>query len=105
MKMPEMEEEQSEEVAQDSQEGYCIELYVKPGGTYSVQGPVYKEKPSDESEPHEQGESAESLPDAIKMILSIARENPVGRDDMGEMQAGFDSGPAGKMKPKKSIEY
>lgn len=93
-----MNDEESENVDSDSQSnarGYCIEVYVKPDGTFSVSGPEYKEESGEE--PEDEGQSAESLPDVLKLILQTIKENPVGNNPADEMQAGFMAGPAGKM--------
>lgn len=98
MDVQRMNDEESENVDSDSQtdsRGYCIEVYVKPDGTFSVSGPEYKEE--SEEEPEEEGQSAESLPDLLKLVLQTIKENPVGDNASEEMQAGFMAGPAGKM--------
>lgn len=94
-----MEDEPGEEdVDSDSQpmsRGYCIKVHVREDGTFHVVGPIrYKE----EKEEHEDSlaQVAESLPDALKLILQTVRENPVGENAQADMDAGFLAGPAGK---------
>lgn len=89
-----MNDEEEQDVDSDQQtesRGYCIEVYVKPDGTFSISPPEYKE-----SEEKEGAHEAESLPDALKIILQTIKENPVSGDATGEMEAGFMAGPAGK---------
>ncbi len=77
--------------SQTGSRGYCIEVYAKPDGSFSVSGPIHKEEP-----PAEEGQSVESLPDALKLVLQTIKENPISGDPSAEMEAGYQAGPAGK---------
>ena len=90
--MNDEEEENVDSNSQTESRGYCIQVYVHPDGTFSVSGPEYKDEA-----PEDEGQSVESLPDVLKLILQTIKENPVGNNPAEEMQAGFMAGPAGKM--------
>lgn len=94
------EETDGENVDSDSQDlsrGYCIKVHVRDDGSFHVVGPIKYAK--EEKEEHEDSlaQVAESLPDALKLILQTVRENPVGENAQADLDAGFLAGPAGKM--------
>ena len=80
--------------SQDLSHGYCIELYANPDGSFTISQPKPKEPDEEQSE----GQSAASLPDALKLILKTVKDNPLSGNPEDEMQAGYMAGPAGKMK-------
>src|SRR4029077_11074407 len=74
-------------------EGYQIIIQVTADG-FTVEGPEPLEpKPSDEGqEPTAESEPAEQLPDiatALKHVIAIVKENPIGEDANAQMQAGY----------------
>lgn len=72
-----------------SQEGYEICLYVTPEG-YRVEGPLPLEaEPQGDEEAEPQGEILPDLMEALKHIIAITKENPLGEDANGQMEAGY----------------
>jgi len=86
--------------AQES-DGYTICLECKPDGTFEV----YKEPEPDDAGPMPMGageagmppasseqpesQSADSLEDALKLIVRLHKQNPMDQSYAGQMSAGF----------------
>lgn len=86
-------QETSEEPNSNSlQEGYCIEITVTTDG-YRVSGPepLPEESGEEQSEP-ETGESFPTLANALKHVVLLVKENPVGADENAMMEAGHAAG-------------
>ena len=88
-------EDQAEggEEAGDLSQGYCIELSVLPDGTFKVSGPepLQEEAAEEQGEApgSEAGEDFESIGEALKGVLTIIKQNPVGDSDQANFEAGF----------------
>ena len=76
----------------ESQEGgYCVEFYVYPDGTYGVGKP----EPIDHDEEDEEDEDVQKTPDltaALKTLLNVVKNNPVGENPQAAFEAGYNSG-------------
>jgi len=68
-------------------EGYVIEIVVKADGTFAVS----KEDVRMEAEegPGEEAMSFDSLGQAMKAVMDIVKENPVGASEQSQFDAGF----------------
>lgn len=87
-------------VATDSRNlsrAYCIKLHVHEDGTFSIVGPIQYDKKEEGLREDSQAQTAESLPDALKLIMVTVRENPIGDNAQADMDAGYLAGPGGKM--------
>lgn len=83
-----------EETAGDMSQGYVIELSVLPDGTFKVSGPepLEVEAAEEEGAPgSEMGEDFASIGDALKGVLMMIKQNPVGGDDQQQFEAGYAS--------------
>lgn len=84
---PDMADEGLESAPNPSQEGYEICLYVTPDG-YRVEGPLPLEaEPQEAQEPTEA--SMPDLTEALKQVIAIIKENPLGDDANAQMEAGY----------------
>ena len=92
--MPDMPMSDAETPAEggDLAQGYCIEISVLPDGSFKVSGPeaLEVEAAADQGEaPYsEVGEDFTSIGEALKQVLTLIKQNPVG----GEAQANFEAG-------------
>lgn len=78
--------------AGDLSQGYAIELSVLPDGTFKVSGPepLAAEAAEEEGEPgREMGQDFASIGEALKGVIMIVKENPVGEDANGQLEAGY----------------
>lgn len=72
-------------------QGYVVEIYVLPDGTFKVS----KESMEQERMEHqasgmeEGGEEFSSLGEALQAVLRIVKSNPVAGDDDAQFDAGF----------------
>lgn len=73
--------------------GYTIELSILPDGIFKVSGPepLVVEAARDEGVPprSEMGEDFTSVGEALKQILSVIKDNPVGDTDEAQFEAGY----------------
>lgn len=84
---PDMAETGQESAPTPSKEGYEICVYVTPEG-YRVEGPLPLEaEPQESAEPSEA--SMPDLTDALKHVIAIIKENPLGDDANAQMEAGY----------------
>lgn len=84
---PDMAETGQESAPTPSQEGYEICLYVTPDG-YRVEGPMPLEaEPQESTEPAEP--ASPDLTEALKQVIAIIKENPLGEDANAQMEAGY----------------
>ena len=69
-------------------QGYCIELYVLPDGTFTVSGP--------EAMPTMKGmegkETYDSIGAALKGVLELIKQNPIGGEAGEQFEAGYVKG-------------
>jgi hypothetical protein len=72
-----------------SQEGFEICLYVTPEG-YRVEGPLPLEAEPQGSEVQDEGPQPD-LTQALKEVLAIIKENPLGDDATAQMEAGYEA--------------
>lgn len=72
--------------AADAGEGYCIKIYVRPDGSYTVRGPEPMEDEPDEGTPFE------TIGEALKEVLSIIKANPPVNDAQKQLEAGYAAG-------------
>ena len=86
---PDMAETGSESAPTPSQEGYEICIYVTPEG-YRVEGPLPLEaEPQGEEDAEPQSETLPDLMEALKHVIAITKENPLGEDANAQMEAGY----------------
>lgn len=86
---PDMAETGEESAPTPSQEGYEICLYVTPEG-FRVEGPLPLEaEPQGGAESESESEMLPDLTEALKHIISITKENPLGEDGNAQMEAGY----------------
>lgn len=81
--------------AEDLTQGYCIEISVLPDGSYKVSGPepLPEEADEEKGEPGaEQGDDYPSIGAALKGVLDIVKQNPVGGDADKQFGAGYAQG-------------
>lgn len=82
--------------AGDLSQGYCIEISVLPDGSYKVSGPepLEAEAAEDQGEPagYSAGEDYPSIGAALKGVLELIKQNPVGGDADSQMEAGYAQG-------------
>jgi len=80
----------------DLSQGYCIEISVLPDGTYQVSPPEsLKEEAAEEQggEPgSEAGQTFDSVGAALKQVLKLMKDNPVGGDGQASFEAGYGQG-------------
>lgn len=91
--MPESANTQSQVGPEDFSQGYEICIEVTSTG-YKVEGPMPL-KPEPQTEDPNQEQESEEVPDtasALKHVLAIIKQHPIGDDAEGQMQAGFDEG-------------
>lgn len=84
---PDMAESDPESAPIPSKEGYEICLYVTPEG-YRVEGPLPLEA-EPQGEAPEQEAASPDLTEALKHVLAIIKENPLGDDAQAQMEAGY----------------
>lgn len=78
----------------DLSQGYCVELSVLPDGTFKVSGPepLAEEAEEEQGEPgSEMGQDFDGIAEALKGMLRIIKDNPVGKDEQADFNAGFQS--------------
>jgi hypothetical protein len=80
----------------DLSQGYCIEVSVLPDGTFKVSGPEpLQEEAAEEQgeEPgSEMGQDYDSIGGALKGVLTIVKDNPVGDSGQKAFEAGYAKG-------------
>ena len=69
--------------AGDLSQGYCVKLYALPTGAYSVGAP----EPLTPDEAG--GDEQPSIGAALKALLDVVKQNPVGGDDTTQLEAGY----------------
>ena len=71
----------------DETEGYVIEIIVKADGSFAVS----KEELQAEAEegPGEEAMSYDSLGQAMKAVMDIVKQNPVGESEQSQFDAGY----------------
>ena len=84
-----MGEEVANPESQDYSQGYEICLYVTPTG-FRVEGPLPLE-PEPQIEAPEQEDEIPDMATALKHVLAIVKENPLGNDAEAQMQAGYEA--------------
>ena len=93
MPMEEPAEAMEEPATGDVSQGYSIDISCLPDGSYQVSGPepLAEEAAEETGAPgSEMGETFDSIGAALKEVLRIAKENPMGSD-----QASFEAGYSG----------
>lgn len=90
---PEMQDNATEEAAEPSTAGgYCVELHVYPDGSFGVSGPEPLDTEEEQGEEERgAGDKFSSLTDALKALLSVVKENPVGESEQSQFDAGYTS--------------
>lgn len=81
--------------AGDLSQGYCIEVSVLPDGTFKVSGPepLAVEAAEEQGEAgSEMGQDFDTIGDALKGVLAVIKDNPVGDDANAAMEAGYVAG-------------
>lgn len=88
-----MEEPTMEEGAEgDLTQGYTIEVSCLPDGTYKVSGPepLAVEAAEETGAPgSETGQDFDSIGAALKGIMDLIKQNPMGSDGQKAFEAGF----------------
>lgn len=73
-------------------QGICIEIQVLPDGTFNVSSEPLQEEAEEENceSGEEKGQTASSIGDALKIVLSLYRENaPSDSTAQQQFQAGY----------------
>lgn len=108
---------ETQEVTDSVTQGYCVKLYVNADGTFNVEGPVPHEPEAPASEyesetmpgepsmmegeaapvvgegPAMSGEPLPNIGQALKAVLKIVQDNPIGESAQAGFEAGYASGP------------
>lgn len=86
--------EESEPATPDLSAGYHVMLYVNADGTFAVSGPEphEPEPPGGEVE-QAGGEPLSNIGQALKAVLQIVKDNPIGQSEQEQFEAGYASGP------------
>ena len=85
----------TEEAEPEAQAGYCVKLYVNADGTFSVEGPVPHEPEGigGDVEGADAGEPLPNIGQALRAVLKIVQDNPIGPTEQEGFEAGYASGP------------
>ena len=83
----EMGSESANPQSEDYSQGYMITVTVSPNG-FHVEGPQPWDKPQGE---YEEMEELPDMASALKHVMAIVKENPVGNDAEAQMQAGYEA--------------
>lgn len=92
----EMSPESANTPSQDYSQGYMICVNVSPTG-FTVEGPLpLAPEPQTEDLNHEQDheeidEEVPNVASALKHVLAIIKDHPLGEDAEAQMQAGYES--------------
>lgn len=84
-----------EEVSHDLTEGYCVKFYVWPDGSYSLGEPVPIDDEEYDANEQSDGEHQTDLTSALKRLINIVKQHPVGSNDEEQFSAGYAAGPGG----------
>lgn len=76
----------------DLSAGYCVEVHVLPDGTFGVSGPEPLAQEAEEGESPTGDQSFPSIGEALKAVLGVIRDNPVGQDESAQVEAGYAAG-------------
>lgn len=96
MGMNEEMEPESEEMPPDMTQGYSVELYVWPDGTYTVGAPEAVSPEDLQAHQDAEGDDQTDLTGALKRLLNVVKNNPVGGNAEEQFAAGYNAGPGGK---------
>lgn len=89
--VPQMDEDTEQP---DLSAGYCVELYVNADGTFTVSGPKPHEAEAVEGETEAAGGAPlPTIAAALKAIMQMVQDNPIGQSAQAGFEAGFSSGP------------
>lgn len=81
--------------AGDVSQGYCIDISVLPDGSFKVSGPEPLEaeaaEDAGEAPGSEMGTDFDSIGAALKGVLDIIKQNPVGESADAQLEAGYAS--------------
>jgi len=82
----------------DLSQGYTVEFTVHGDGSYSVGKPEPTANEQAEGEPDpEESDTIPDLTQALKRLLNVIKQNPVGSNDEESFDAGYQAGPGGGM--------
>ncbi len=73
--------------------GYCIELYVRPDGTFTVKKEMKEEAPEMEEPGEGPAKTADNIGDALKLVLDVYEQDGNASAD-SEFDEGFGAKPA-----------
>lgn len=93
-----MEQEIESEIVEpdaDMTKGYCVKFYVWEDGTFSIGEPEAVTEDEREGNAESEGENQTDLTSALKRLLNVVKQNPVGSDDEAQFAAGYNAGPGG----------
>jgi hypothetical protein len=85
---------ENETPAQTEDAGYCVELCVNADGTFAVSGPEPLPDEHAEGAAESAGEPLANIGQALKAILQIVQDHPLGQSQQKSFEAGYASGPA-----------
>jgi hypothetical protein len=86
-----MSPESAAPASEDLSQGFEICIYVSPTG-FRVEGPLPMEpEPQTESPEMEDETDVPDVATALKHVLAIIKENPLGNDAESQMQAGYEA--------------
>lgn len=88
-------EEEEKEISSDTSDGYCVKFYVYADGTFSIGEPEPISEEEHAANAESEGENQTDLTSALKRLLNVVKQHPVGHDDETQFAAGYNAGPGG----------
>jgi hypothetical protein len=83
-------------VGPDQSQGYLVEIKVLADGTFQVKQETMQIEPEEAAAAGEEtGENFDNLGDALKEVIRIVRDNPVGESEQANFEAGAGIAPRG----------
>lgn len=70
------------------EDGYCVKLYVYGDGSFGI-GEPEAIAPDEEDD---EGSHIADLTSALKRLLNVVKQNPVGSDEDAQFDAGYNPG-------------
>ena len=82
--------------SEDLTQGYVIEISCLPDGTYKVSGPEplqeeAQEEQGETPDADDKGEDFDSIGAALKGVLQMIKDNPMGDNAQSQFEAGYAS--------------
>lgn len=70
------------------EEGYCVKFYAYGDGSYGIGEP----EPLTPEDDDDEGAHVADLTSALKRLLNVVKQNPVGSDEDAQFDAGYNPG-------------